>query len=413
MKKGLTNRWLILMAGLVCNLCLSGFYIWSVFQNPLIGAFKSNPSAVSLAYSLQMIVMSTTSIIAGRIQDKYGPRYLVLAGSVLWGAGWFLTGFSQSVAQVYLFFGVIAGLGSGCVYNCCISNTVKWFQDKKGLATGLIVGAAGFGPVVLSPLAYFVMAKYGVFMTFEILGGGFMLVMVLVGWLIVAPPVGWNSSVINTTSSDCTGKGNDKNWKEMMSDPLFYVLWLMLMCGATSGVMMIGHASSIGQEVAKLTGAVAAMVVSILAISNTAGRIFWGYFSDKFGLYKILMIIFVITAVGMVTLGQTGSFFPFITVICVIGLCYGGVLAIFPSVCADLFGLKHHGQNYGILFTGFAGGAFIGPRLAAKCKEINGNYTLSFIIAAILAACAIVLIAVIMQQRKKRLCTPANIQTSQ
>lgn len=376
--------------------------MWSVFQNPLISALNSTASAISLAYSLVLAIMAITSIFAGKLQDKYGPRYVMIAGSILWGLGWLLTGFSQSVVQVYLTFGIMAGIGCGCVYNCCISNTVKWFPDKSGFASGLIVSAAGMGPIVFSPLAYYVMSQSGVFMSFKILGGGFLVIMLLMSWFIVAPTTGWNLLKPSAASSDYAGKGNNKNLSGMLSDPLFYILWLILMFGATSGLMIIGHVAAMGQELAKLSGAVAAMTVSILAVANTSGRIFWGYLSDRAGRYSSLMVIFVITALSIVVLGQTSSFYPFIIVVCLIGLCFGGIFAIFPSVCADLFGFKNLGQNYGVLFTAYAGGAIIGPRLAAKCKEIYGNYTTAFVVAAVLAVIAMVLLALIMQQRRKR-----------
>ena len=188
----------------------------------------------------------------------------------------------------------------------------------------------------------------------------------------------------------------------MLTDPMFYVLWVTYTAGAVSGLMLIGHASPIGQEVIRLTAAMAAMAVSILALANTGGRIFWGWVADKIGRYQALTALYAAVAAMMFFLPNVSQFVPFVIVISTVGLCYGGLLGIFPIITADLFGMKNLGMNYGIMFSAVSAAAVIGPRLAALVKEASGGYNQAFLISAVLSACGMVLILFVKNQSEKR-----------
>ncbi len=310
----------------------------------------------------------------------------------MYGAGIIISGFSASLYTLYFFFGILGGFGTGTVYGCALTNAIKWFPDRRGLASGLAAAGLGMGAVVFAPVASYFIQLYDVVTTFKILGAIFFTVIVGLGAAVKEPPAGykpagWEPSPVMAASVSQV----DKNWREMLADPMFYVLWVMYISGALSGLMIMGHAATIAQEVVKLTLPVAVLSVTILALANTFGRIFWGYISDNIGRYSALIGIFSCCAVMMLVIASTNAFLAFVLTLSVIGLCFGGLLGIFPAITGEMFGVKYLGVNYGIMFTAFAVAGIIGPRLAAVVKELHNDYTVAFQVAAAMSVCGLML----------------------
>lgn len=386
------NRWRILVAMFVINLCVGSAYAWSVFQRPLISLFKWSTSDTSLAFSISLFIIPFAMIIGGKLQPTRGPKFLMFVGGIIFSFGIITAGFTNSLSVLYLTYGVLGGFGIGFIYGTGISNAVKWFPDKRGMAAGLVAAGFALGAVINAPIAAYLVQTYGVLSTFQYLGAAYLLVTLAASQFVAAPPAGYVPEGWTPTTAQAVSASNDKDWKHMLKDPLFYVLWAMYTIACVSGLMIIGHASPIGQEVIKLDAATAAFAVSLMALANTAGRVLWGLSSDRFGPYPTLIMMFILSAVMMSVLKSIGSFVSFVFVISVIAACFGGFFAIFPSITADLFGAKNLSMNYGILFTSYGVAAFIGPRLAARVKEINnGDYSVAFITAAVLCTLAVIL----------------------
>lgn len=396
------NRWLVLAAGIVINLCIGSAYAWSVYQKPLIALFNWSTQETSLAFTLSCLLVPVAMIIAGKIQDSRGPKLVIGSGGILFGLGIIGTGFSNNLTFLYLTYGILGGLGIGAVYACTVANTVKFFPDKRGLASGLVVAGFGSGAVVIAPLSSALIEAYGVLSTFKILGLAYLIVICACTTLIKTAPPGYKPQGWNPPApTAATLSGADKDWRSMLADPRFYILWAIYLIGCVSGLMIIGHASPIGQEVIKLSPATAAMCVGFLALANTAGRIFWGWVSDKVGRYQTVSMMFVLAGLMMASLTQVASFLPFVMVLMAIGLCFGGIMGIFPSITADVFGAKNLGMNYGIIFTAWGAAGLVGPLMAGYFKEINnGDYTQAFIIAAVLSGIGVVLTAILQYKRK-------------
>lgn len=403
MSENSTNRWLILVSGILINLCIGSAYAWSVFQKPLITMFKWSTSEASLAFTLSLSLVPLAMIVAGKIQDQKGPKMVIFVGGIIFSLGIIGAGFTTDLSFLYATYGVLGGIGIGTIYACTVANTVKFFPDKRGLASGLVVAGFGSGAVVLAPLSSSLIQAYGVLTAFKILGVAYLVVISACSLLVKTAPPGYRpAGWVPPAPSAATITGTDKSWREMLADPIFYVLWGMYTIGTISGLMVIGHASPIGQEVIKLNPQTAAMAVGFLALANTAGRIFWGWVSDKIGRYNSVMIMFILAGLMMFAMTQVSTFLPFVAVLMAIGLCFGGFMGIFPSITADMFGPKNLGMNYGIIFTAYGASAFIGPRLAARFKEMNnGDYTQAFLIAAGLSVLGI-LLTFIAQYRKKK-----------
>lgn len=414
MSNNISSRWLILVATVLINLCIGSGYAWSVYQKPLIVLFNWTTHEVSMTFTICFALVPIAMIIGGKIQDRHGSKLVIFVGGILFSSGVVGAGFANSLSFLYLSYGVLGGLGMGAVYGTTVANTVKFFPDKRGLASGLVVGGYAFGAVVIAPVSSALIEAYGVLTTFKILGAAYLSVISTCALFIkTAPhdyrPAGWVPAEL--TAKTLTHP--DKDWRGLLTDPLFYVLWGMFIIGCISGLMIIGHASPIGQEVVKLDPKSAAIAVGLLAFGNMTGRILWGWISDKIGRYNAIMTIFILAGLMMFAMTQVTTAASFMAVLTTIGLCYGGITGIFPSITADMFGSKNLGMNFGMIFTAFGVAAYVGPRLASYFKEINqGDYTQAFLVAAGLSVIGIMLTFVAQYKMKKHVAVTAKQVTS-
>jgi OFA family oxalate/formate antiporter-like MFS transporter len=401
----LGNRWLVLFAGALNCFALGGVYAWSVFQKPMIAIYHWTPAQFSLDFTIGFVTMALTMMIAGRLQDKYNPRVISLVGGIMWGAGFFLSGFAHSIWQLYLYYGVIGGFGNGIFYAPSVANTIKWFPDKKGMASGIVVACVGIGSMACAPMASYLVVHYGVLAALKIVGSFYIVITLVASIFMVRPPEGykppnWQPSPAESVMfSDHQNKGP----KAMLSDPLFYAVWLMYALGAASGLMILSQAVPISEETRSLSVAASALMISLLSFGNTLGRLGWGWVSDKLGRYQTLVMVFGISSLAMLALYfNMKSDTAFIAALFFIGLCFGANLALFPTVISDLYGPKNLGINYGILWTAFSVASYIGPRAAAMTRTITGGYTEAFGITALFGIMDVALTIFVMRQVKKR-----------
>ncbi|WHZ31118.1 OFA family MFS transporter [Desemzia incerta] len=368
------NRWLILIAAIITNLALGAGYAWSVFQTALLETNTDwTLSETSLAFSISFAMVPVGMIICGPIVDKHGGKKVVLAAGLLFGLGMFLTGFANSIIMLYLTYGVILGLGIGAGYGTATALTVKWFPDKKGLAGGLTAAGFGSGAILLAPIATNMIESVGVNDTFKILGGILLVVICASSFVMENPPV--QEKAVGATSD------KDKNYKEMLRDSNFWILWAIYTFAATSGLMVIGHAANLASYYSLGAGAVIVMVVGL---ANTLGRIFWGSVSDKIGRYKTVMIMFIVSGTGLIllnfanTLGAVAG----IAGLIFIALSFGGFLGSFPGITAENWGASKSASNYGWMFTAYGIASILGPSLASSIRESTGSYSMALLISA-------------------------------
>jgi len=398
------NRWIVLLAGALNCIALGGVYAWSVFQKPMIAIYHWTPAQFSLAFTIGFATMAISMMIAGRLQDKYGPRLISLVGGVMWGAGFFMSGFATSIWQLYFYYGVIGGLGNGIFYAPSVANTIKWFPDKKGMASGIVVACVGIGSMVCAPVASYLAVHYDVLSALKIIGLIYIVIGVVASRFMVQPPDGYKPNNWHPSSTAAAVScGKDKGPKEMIADPLFWAIWLMYALGASAGLMILSQAVPISEETRNLSVAASALMITLLSFGNTLGRLGWGWVSDKLGRYQTLAVVFTISSLAMLALyANVSDNNIFIAALLFVGLCFGANLALFPTIISDLYGPKNLGVNYGILWTAFSVASFIGPRAAVTARQITGSYTTAFGITALFGAIDIVLTLYVMRQVKKR-----------
>lgn len=402
------QRNVILAAGTLAAMGTSCIYMWSIFNKPLMATYGFSASEVSMAYSLFLLTTCFSSMLAGWLQQRIQPRYIVVCSGVLFGMGWFLSGFASNLVMLYLFFGGFAGAGNGLLYNTIVAVVMKWFPDKRGFANGICIGAIGLGPVFFAPLGNFLIESFSVQMAFHIVGVIWLVIYLTVSWLLLVPPAGWQPSVRTENKEEPTEEKPCRELNlsatQMFRQPLYYVLFLVMMVASTSGLMITAHASNIGQELAGLTASEGAVMVAALALGSCLGRFGFGALSDSIGRYKALALSLAANAVVMLfCIHAATTFVTFLVAVAAVGACFGGTMSIVPAIVGDAFGSVNFGQNYSFVYPGYTVASFIGPTAAASAFEAMGSYAPAFTIAGALALVGVVLVVVCSRLQKRLL----------
>lgn len=391
------RRWLVLLASCLINLCIGALYAWSVFAAPMAAHLSQvlgkelTAADLSVVFSVGNGLGFITMIGGGFLNQRIGPKWVIFIGGVLFGWGYVICGFASSVSMLVVGYGLFSGLAMGLAYGCTISNSVKFFPDKAGLAGGIATASYGISSVIVPPVANGLIDGYGVSKAFILMGVVIILVVCLCSQMIVKcpdgfVPDGWEPPVKKETQGQGAQAVN-MDWKEMLQTPVFYTMLVMLFFGAVLGMMAISQASNIAQDMIGMTPAAAAIVVSVLALFNTFGRILAGMVSDRIGCIETLRAVFVIAiaAMGILYLSGNGSAPLFYVGICLVGVCFGAFMGVYPSFTAQQFGAKNSSVNYGIMFIGFNLAGLLGPIIVSKALQQTGNYRDSFLIALVFA----------------------------
>ncbi len=401
------RRWLVLIASCLINLCIGALYAWSVFASPMAehisaalgleGKNAVTASSLSIVFSIANVVGPITMIGGGKLVRTIGPRLVIMIGGIWFGLGMLICGFAGSVAVLILGFGICCGLAMGMTYGCTVSNAVKFFPDKRGLVGGIATASYGLSSVLVPLIANAIISKMDVTMAFKILGIA-IVVIVLAASLFIIPcpddfiPDGYKP-VSKSSKSGSVNRARDYTWKEMLGTKEFYIMMVLMCCGAFMGMMIISQASPIAQNQVLMTSQSAAVVVSILALFNTGGRILGGYISDLIGQINTLALLLLCSVAGLFMLIITGegSVATLYLGICIIGLCFGGFMGIYPGFTNEKFGAKYSSVNYGIMFIGFAFSGFFAPIMIGKIYLATGTYKAAYFTAMALSILGIVL----------------------
>lgn len=383
----------ILLAGFCINLCLCILYAWSVFNKALVTDFGWSAADASSPYAIATIAFSVCLLVAGILQDRMGPRNILILGTTLTGLGMIASGFASSVLMLNLTFGVMTGAGIGFGYACLSPSAMKWFHpSKKGMVNGLIAAGFGLAAIYLAPLTSALITHLGIQTSFMILGAGVLAIAVPLACTINNPPAGYvpaEPKLKAGQEAKVVAKVANLSWKAMLKTPQFYALWLMYALAASVGLMIIGNITNIASVQANLPNAV--YLASILAIFNSGGRVAAGILSDKIGGVRTLLLAFLLQGGNMVLFATFDSEFTLIIGTAIAAVGYGTLLAVFPSITAEFYGLKNYGTNYGVLYTSWGIGGAIGAAVVGYSMTHGGGYNLAYTISAAMMAVCILL----------------------
>ncbi|HGS5258998.1 TPA: OFA family MFS transporter [Vibrio cholerae] len=383
----------ILLAGFCINLCLGILYAWSVFNKALVTDFGWSAADASSPYAIATIAFSVCLLVAGILQDRMGPRNILILGTTLTGLGMIASGFASSVLMLNLTFGVMTGAGIGFGYACLSPSAMKWFHpSKKGMVNGLIAAGFGLAAIYLAPLTSALITHLGIQTSFMILGAGVLVIAVPLACTINNPPAGYvpaEPKLKAGQEAKVVAKVANLSWKAMLKTPQFYALWLMYALAASVGLMIIGNITNIASVQANLPNAV--YLASILAIFNSGGRVAAGILSDKISGVRTLLLAFLLQGGNMVLFATFDSEFTLIIGTAIAAVGYGTLLAVFPSITAEFYGLKNYGTNYGVLYTSWGIGGAIGAAVVGYSMTHGGGYNLAYTISAAMMAVCILL----------------------
>lgn len=400
--KNISRRHLLIILGtVITQLGLGTIYTWSLFNQPFVNKFGWQLSKVALTFSITSFALAFGTLFAGKLQDKLGIRKLISICGIILGIGLILTAKVTSITMLYILAGVIVGAADGIAYITTLSNCIKWFPEKKGLISGISVGAYGTGSLVFKYINAGLISSKGVSGAF-FYWGIIVMALVLIGAQLL------KDASIETINTYNNSKDNNFTVREMLRTKEAYLLFIMFFTACMSGLYLIGIVKDIGVQLAMLKPAVAANAVAMVAIFNTAGRIILGALSDKVGRLRVIFFTFLITAVAVFVLSfvhlTLGIFF-----ICIaaIAFCFGGNITIFPPIIGDFFGLKNHSKNYGIVYQGFGLGALSGSAIAA----LLGGFKPTFIVVGILCIVSAIIVITLQPHRSVR-STKINLRLS-
>ncbi len=391
------GRWLLVVLGMVINLCLGSIYSWSVFVKPLTDYFTGTlgqqvtASDILLPFSVFLAFFAIAMPFTGKYIEQYGPRNVTIIGGILTGLGWLLASFANSVPMLYVMYGIIGGIGVGIAYGVPVAVSARWFPDRRGLAVGLTVLGFGFSALITANLAGFFIGAYGVMNTFRIFGFAMIILTILLAMPLKFPTAGWKPAGW-TPPAPVTGQHVtcEFNRSQMLKTSSFYALWACYFIGCLAGLMAISIAKPVGTDVGIETG-LATMLVGFFAVFNGGGRPVFGALTDKFTPRNAAMVSFILIALASLLIWQVQSVTVYIIAFAVLWGCLGGWLAIAPTTTGNFFGTCDYPRCYGVIFLAYGAGAIAGPQLAGFIKTSTGSYLGVFPIVLVLAVIGLVI----------------------
>ncbi|EDT48668.1 transporter, major facilitator family protein [Streptococcus infantarius subsp. infantarius ATCC BAA-102] len=379
---------------------LGSTYAWSVYRNPIIAETSWTQSAIAFAFSLAIFCLGMSAAFMGQVVEKFGPRVTGTISAILYASGNILTGFAiaqHSIFLLYLGYGVLGGIGLGTGYVTPVSMIIKWFPDKRGLATGLAIMGFGFASLLTSPIAHFLITKYDVINTFYLLGGAYFLVMLIVSQFLKFPSYS-EEDTDDSRKQLSQGIGAKKALKTVE----FYLLWLILFINISCGLALISVVSPMAQDVAGMTANQAAIIVGLMGIFNGFGRLLWASLSDYIGRPLTFLILFVVNILMTVSLIFLHAPALFTIAMAVLMTCYGAGFSLIPPYLSDIFGAKELATMHGYILTAWGMAALAGPMLLAVTYSATKSYTSTLIIFILLYLLALAITLWLKSQKENK-----------
>ena len=386
-------------------------YLWSVFQQPVINHYGWSVSSVTMVSSAIIFVYVVGTLIGGVLNDRKGPRFSIVLGAILFCSGLFLTSLltpAFPVWTIYLTYGVVAGLGVGLVYSAALNVIQKWYPHRRGFATGISVCAFGLSATVLAPLITALIHRFDVSATFRILALTFPVVAFLCSFFVVVPSKAYLDGL---NLSPAQAKQRDYTPRETLKTLEFWCLALSLLFLPAAYMMIIPRVKTLA--IARgMSESLATLTVSLTGVASAVSRLAAASASDKVGRARTIWALTVLTLIASVCMTfATGWFYILAVLLIVAG--YSGPAGIFPAMASDSFGVKYSGTNYGMafLFLGISSPLFtLVSNLVSASGAETGNYTASFVIAAVGCIVPLVMLPLYDRGKAKRLAREAAEQ---
>ena len=410
------NRWLMALSAVGVHICIGSVYAWSVYVKPIQEQMNWTLTDVTITFSVAIFFLGLSAALMGKFVEKNGPRVSAIIAATLFGLGTAGSGLAimmESKMLLYFFYGVLGGCGLGIGYLAPVSTLVRWFPDKRGMATGLAIMGFGFASAIWGPTIKILIEKVGISSTFIILGALYFVVMFASALYLQKPEEGYLPAKFKKKIKEGKKKLKEDlsslGLNEAVKTPRFYGLWLMLFINVTCGIAIIGVASPLLQEVLGISAIAAAAAVGLMGIFNGAGRIFWASLSDYLTRPVVYVIFFLTQAIAFYILPSLTEIVVFQVVLFFIMSCYGGGFASIPAYIGDIFGTKELGAIHGYILTAWAAAGLVGPLIISMVKDSTGSYSQTlyvfagfFVVALVISIAMLINIRTIAKNKVKQ-----------
>lgn len=396
----LKNRWLIAASAVGIQVSIGSVYAYSVMTNPVKDIFEVEGSAIKWAFKLAILMLGFSAAFLGKWVEKVGPKRSGTTAGILYGIGIVTTGIAIHIGSLPLFYigyGVIGGIGLGLGYISPISTLVKWFPDKKGLATGMAIMGFGFSALIFGPFMQYLFNTVGIANAFYVLGSIFMVLIVGSARYMQQPPKEYIPEGYYPENNTLKQQDLENiSAKEAIKKPRFYYLWLMMFINIACGIALISSASPILQEKLNYSPMEAAAMVGFIGIFNGLGRLFWSSLSDYLGRITIYILFFAFQIVAFYLLPALAYELLFLATLFTIISMYGGGFAMLPAFISDLFGTKELGAIQGLILTAWGLAGVVGPTIYDVVKAKTGSLDATLYVFASLFIVALI-VAIVMK----------------
>lgn len=401
------NRWLIAASAVGIHISIGSVYAYSVMKGPINQELGWKETSISAAFSVAILFLGLSAAFLGFLVDKKGPKFSGRLAAICYGLGTAGTGLSIMIGSYPLFiasYGVLGGIGLGIGYITPVSTLVKWFPDRRGLATGMAIMGFGFASLIFGPLMAKMFSATSIPYTFFILSVVYFLLMFSSASYMAPPPEGWVPDNMNTKEGTkaTTHDLSQSTAKEALKTRRFYYMWIMLFINITCGIAIISDASLFAQSTTGMSAIAAATMVGLMGLFNGAGRIGWASLSDVIGRPLTYSSFFILQIIAFVLLTQITNPMLFQILIFLILTCYGGGFATVPAFLGDLFGTKQLSTIHGYTLTAWALAGLVGPTILSVIKEQTQDYSITLLIFSVFFGIAL-LVSILMILHIKKL----------
>ena len=409
---GLQSRWVQLLLGLIAMMAISSpQYVWALYTQHLTASLGATLAQVQVTFSVLIVLQTFLSPLQGFLIDKFGPRKLLSVGAALTGASWVAAAYVDSLWGLYLTYGMMGGIGTGIIYVGVVGMMVQWFPDRRGLATGVVAAGYGFGAIVTT----FPISK-------SLASTGFENTLILYGFIIgavgILAALGMRRpdktigavapSRLQEAMSGVSTSLRSYTPREMLRNPIFWLLFMMMTMMSTTGLMVISQMGAIARDFKVADALVFGLAALPLAltvdrITNGLTRPFFGWVSAKIGREATMGIAFGLEGAAItVWFFMAHDPFWFVVLSGVVFFGWGEIFSLFPSTLTDTFGTKHATTNYGFLYMAQGVGAVLGGPMAALMYTSTGSWGVVFTVVVSMDILTAILAIVLLKPMRKK-----------
>lgn len=390
----MNKKWQIVLAAVGIHISIGAVYAWSVFTNPIMNYLNVSLKEVQFTFSLAILFLGFSASFLGKHVERWGAKRSGFTAAAFYGIGMIGTGLAiylKSIYLLYIFYGIIGGIGLGIGYITPVSTLVKWFPKQRGLATGFAIMGFGFAAMVASPIIQKLIAILPLYWVPVVMGLAYIVIMSISAWQFVLPPLA-TAENSKAYAFGLTANEAIKTWQ-------FKALWLILFINIFCGIAIISIASPLAQDIIGMSSAGAAVMVGIMGLFNGAGRIIWSALSDYLGRPLTYTLFFVIQIIAFYFLTITTNNFVFTALIYLIMTCYGGGFSAMPAYLSDIFGVKALSTIHGHILTAWGLAGLTAPLFTAWLKELTNSYHQTLFIFVAFYAIALTVTFILFKQR--------------